>query len=262
MTYGFIGCGNMAGAIINALLDAKFLERVQINIFDVNEDNSVAFAKKSGVNRMENYEALIQGSDVVVLGVKPFVLPRLLTEAKDLIKQYAPLVVSIAASKTIAEIETLLGFAPPIVRVMPNMNAKVLQCMSGICKNAAVTEAQHKIVTDMFGAIGETMDIDEELFGAFTVIASCSPAFTYMYIDALARAAVKLGLNKKQALKIAAQTTLGSAKTLLETDEHPWELIDRVCSPRGMTIEGVSSLQRDGFEAAVAAAVEKAFAKS
>ena len=103
--------------------------------------------------------------------------------------------------------------------------------------------------------------VEEKNFPIFSVIGGCSPAYTYMYIDSLARAGVKNGLPKKMALEIAAQAVLGSAKTILESEEHPWELIDRVCSPGGTTIEGVASLQNDGFEATVIKAVEESYKK-
>jgi len=107
----------------------------------------------------------------------------------------------------------------------------------------------------MFRSVGIARELPEEVFPVFTAIAGCSPAFTYMYIDALARAAVRLGMNKKQAGEIAAAAVIGSAKVLTRSDEHAWALIDQVCSPGGSTIEGVCALQAGGFEAAVNAAV-------
>jgi pyrroline-5-carboxylate reductase len=104
-------------------------------------------------------------------------------------------------------------------------------------------------------------ELDESLFGAFTAIAGCGPAFVYLFADSLARGAVKLGMGKKQALEIAAATIAGSANSLLRSNEHPWELIDRVCSPGGSTIEGISSLLSSNFEASVMGAVEASASK-
>lgn len=133
--------------------------------------------------------------------------------------------------------------------------------MSAYCKNNIVTAEQEEFVNRVFSACGKIVYVEEEQFPIFSAIAGCSPAFAYLYIDSLARAGVKHGMNKKTALEIAAQTVLGSAKLILESGEHPWELIDQVCSPGGTTIEGVLSLQENGFETEITKAVDASFNK-
>ena len=144
---------------------------------------------------------------------------------------------------------------------MPNINAVVSESCTAYCTNELVTDSEKENIETLFSSIGTITEIEESVFPLFGVIGGCSPAFVYMFIDALARAGVQHGMKKELALKFAAQSVLGSAKTVLESNEHPFELIDKVCSPGGTTIEGVISLQADGFETAVHNAVKKAVEK-
>ena len=144
---------------------------------------------------------------------------------------------------------------------MPNINATVLEAMSAYCCSESVTDDQKEFANKLCSSFGKVIPLSESYFPLFCSIAGCAPAYAYMFIDSLARSAVKNGMNKSVALEIAAQTVLGSAKKILESDEHPWELIDKVCSPGGTTIEGIVSLQKDGFESAVCNAVDAALQK-
>lgn len=144
---------------------------------------------------------------------------------------------------------------------MPNINAKVGAAMSALCANQQVTQAQKELVARLFCAVGQVKELDESFFPLFGVIAGSAPAFAYLFIDSLARAAVKNGMQKQAALEIAAQTVLGSAKLILESGEHPWVLIDQVCSPGGTTIEGIAALQETGFETGIRKAVDAALEK-
>jgi pyrroline-5-carboxylate reductase len=144
---------------------------------------------------------------------------------------------------------------------MPNINAKVLASESGYCANENCTSEQKKMVYDMFSAVGSAIEIPEKFFSIFGVIAGSSPAFAYIYINALAKAAVKAGMPKAQAMEIAANTVLGSAKMVLESNEHPCKLADMVCSPGGTTIEGVCALDEMGFENTVIKAFDAVLEK-
>ena len=126
---------------------------------------------------------------------------------------------------------------------MPNINAKVGCATSAFCTTETVSDEQKAIVKKLFSTVGAVTELSEKMFSIHSVIGGAAPAFAYLYIDALSRAAVKAGMPKKQALELTAQTVLGSAKMVLESGEHPWELIDQVCSPGGTTIEGVCSLE-------------------
>ena len=261
MTIGFIGGGNMAGAIIKGLLTAGIYRPGEIFVTDITPERSQECAGRLGVTAADTAQELIDCSDTVVLAVKPGVFPSLLPEIAPLLQRRNPLVLSIAAGKTLGYIEEQLGFAPALVRVMPNINAKVGAAMSAFCANANVTQEQKKLVSRLLRAAGQVQELDEGFFPLFGVIAGSGPAFAYLFIDALARAAVKNGMNKQVALEIAAQTVLGSAKLILESGEHPWSLIDQVCSPGGTTIEGIAALQENGLETAVRKAVDAALEK-
>lgn len=261
MTIGFIGGGNMAGAIIKGLLTAGIYRPGEIFVTDITPERSQECAGRLGVTAADTAQELIDSSDTVVLAVKPGVFPSLLPEIAPLLQRRNPLVLSIAAGKTLGYIEEQLGFSPALVRVMPNINAKVGAAMSAFCANENVTQEQKKLVSRLLRAEGQAQELDEGFFPLFGVIAGSGPAFAYLFIDALARAAVKNGMNKQVALEIAAQTVLGSAKLILESGEHPWSLIDQVCSPGGTTIEGIAALQENGLETAVRKAVDAALEK-
>lgn len=261
MNIGFIGCGNMATAIIKGITKAQIVKGEEIFVFDKDPaklDNAVA---KYGVTKCKNANVVTQISDYVILAVKPNVITSVLNEINIALEESNTTIISIAAGKTIDFIRDSLSHKNKIIRIMPNINAMVGEACSAYCANEYVTEAEKTDVEKIFGSIGSIMELDEKDFPLFGVIAGCSPAFAYMYIDELARAGVKYGMKKDDALKIAAQSVLGSAKMILQGDAHPYELIDRVCSPGGTTIEGVLSLQKDGFANAIHNAIDKAIDK-
>ncbi|MCR4926170.1 MAG: pyrroline-5-carboxylate reductase [Clostridiales bacterium] len=257
----FVGAGNMANAIIKGVTASKVIPNENIFVFDIFQEKAEQTAKNYNINACSSADELIEKADIVILAIKPNVFPEFLPQNAEKLKNKNPLIISIAAGKTIDFISNLLGYNAHLVRVMPNVNAKVSAAMCAYCCNDNVSDAQKAEVEKIFNATGKIIPLEEKYFPVFGVIAGCAPAYAYMFIDSLARAAVKNGMNKKIALEIAAQTVLGSAKLILESDEHPWELVDQVCSPGGTTIEGVTSLQADGFEAAVTNAVDAAVEK-
>lgn len=260
-TIGFIGAGNMASAIIKGMVRANFMDGENIFVFDLSEEKSEALKKECGVSVAKSACEIAHNCDCVLLAVKPIAFPSLLGEIKDDLKENNPLIISIAAGKTTEYIGSLLGYDATIARVMPNINAKAGAAMCAYCSSKPLTEDYVTFIEGLFTSVGRIIPIGEEMFPLFSVIAGCSPAYAYMFIDALARAAVKHGMNKKVALEIAAQAVLGSAKLILESGEHPWELIDQVCSPGGTTIEGLAALQDCGLDSAVRKAVDAAVDK-
>ncbi len=260
MKYGFIGTGNMAGAIIKGMTSAGF-SGSDIYAYNRSRGKANALAELCGINVCSSSEEVGEASDVLILSVKPNVLPVAVPPIKDSIIKKSPLVISIAAGKTLEYLQELISPDVPIVRVMPNINAKIGCSTSAYCTTASVTDEQKKIVEELFSTIGSITELPENLFGIHGVIGGAAPAFAYLYIDALSRAAVKAGMPKAQALELTAQTVLGSAKMVLESGEHPWALIDQVCSPGGTTIEGVCSLEADGFEVALHNAFDAVYNK-
>lgn len=261
MKLGFIGSGNMANAIVKGVLAANLSCCNGICAYDIDAEKAQAFCSGYKIECAASLDELIDFADAIVLSVKPNVFASLLPGISKQLEKKNPLLISIAAGKTIDFIENLLTYNAAVIRVMPNINAKVAGAMCAYCCNAQATQEQQKFVTEIFSAVGEIIALDESYFPLFGVIAGSAPAFAYMFIDSLARAGVKNGMNKKVALQIAAQTVLGSAKMILESDEHPWELIDQVCSPGGTTIEGVCQLQSCGFETAITNAVDAGVSK-
>ena len=260
MKIGFIGAGNLATALVAGASKTNFFKDNEFYAFDVfapSLENIASF----GVNKCVSAEELINNCETVILAVKPKDFPALLKENAEVFKQKNPFIVSVAAGTDLSFIRSLLGFDARLARIMPNINASVGGSATAVCCPENVTAEEKQSLIGFCESFGSAFEIGEELFPVFGVIGGCSPAFNYMYIDQLARAAVKLGMNKKTALQVAAQAVKGSAEKILSTDEHPYDLIDKVCSPGGTTIEGVAALQANGFENAVNAAVEAAYNK-
>lgn len=262
MTFGFIGAGNMVSAIVKGMtLGEKAYHAKEIFVTSKSVSSAEKLANLCGTTACQTATEVIAESDVIILGVKPHVLEQILPDLKDVFAQKNPLVISLAAGKSLAFLADLLPPNTAIVRVMPNINAKIGASTSGMCANQFVTDEQKTLVKDIFETIGSITEIDESQFAIFSAIGGASVAFAYLYMDALAHAAVKAGMTKQQALALTAQTVLGSAKMVLESNEAPWVLIDQVCSPAGTTIEGIASLQRDGFESTVMNAFDAVLAK-
>lgn len=260
MKFGFIGAGNLATALVAGASKTSFFTENAFYAYDVFEpclDNIASY----GVDKCTNVTELINNCDTVILAVKPKDFPSLLTENAEVFKKKNPFIVSVAAGTDLSYVRSLLGFDARLARIMPNINASVGGSATAVCCPDNVKPDEKENLIAFCESFGSAFEIAEALFPVFGVIGGCSPAFNYMYIDQLARAAVKLGMNKKMALEVAAQAVKGSAEKILSTDEHPYDLVDKVCSPGGTTIEGVTALQENGFENAVNAAVEAAYNK-
>ena len=259
---GFIGCGNMATAIINGAVSSEFIAGENIFVYDIDSEKTTQLFEKHGVNICDSVEGVVESTEVTVLAVKPQIFPTVLPQIKDVVLEKGTAIVSIGAGKTLNYIGSFLDDDAKIVRVMPNINAKVGASMSGVCGNKNVSDGLLEFVKELCKSFGDVVEISEDMFPLFGVIAGCSPAYSFMFIDSMAREAVKNGMNKKDALKICAQAVLGSAKTILEDDDtNVWALINSVCSPGGTTIEGVSVLEKEGFDETVMNAVKASLEK-
>ena len=210
MKIGFIGCGNMATAIINGITNNNVVSEKDINAYDIFDVATKKLKENKDINICENEKDVVKSSDIIFLAVKPNVQASVLKAIDGEIKD--KLIISIAAGKTIEFIESNLKCKAKIVRVMPNINAKVGEAISAYCFNDSVTGEDKTNVESLLNGIGQVLCLDECYFPLFGVIGGCGPAFAYMFIDAMARAGVKNGMKKSDALKISAQTVLGSAK--------------------------------------------------
>lgn len=259
---GFLGCGNMATAIMGGAISSGFIAGENVYVFDIDNSKTDFLKEKFGVNVCDSAESVAENTDVTVLAVKPQVFSTVLPQIKDAVSEKGTAIISIGAGKTLNFIGSFLDDDAKIVRVMPNINAKVGASMSGVCKNKNVNDNLLEFVKDLCRSFGDVIELEEEMFPLFGVIAGCSPAYSFMFIDSMAREAVKNGMNKKDALKICAQAVLGSVKTILEDgDANSWALINSVCSPGGTTIEGIAVLEKEGFDETVMNAVKASLEK-
>ncbi|MBE6817399.1 MAG: pyrroline-5-carboxylate reductase [Ruminococcaceae bacterium] len=261
MNIGFIGCGNMASAIIGGIVEKGIVKGEDICVYDVFPAAAEKLQNAYGVKVMDAETEVVRSAETVILAVKPNVLGSVLSKINIALDESDTLLISIAAGKDLKFMRSHLSHDNRIIRVMPNINAQVGAAMSAYTANDIATDEDKALCNTVFSGVGRVMELEEVYFPLFGVIAGCSPAFSYMFIDALARAGVQNGMKKDVALEIAAQAVLGSAEMILKSDKHPYELIDMVCSPGGTTIEGVASLKKDGFENAVNNAVNSAVEK-
>lgn len=258
---GIIGLGNMGNAILQGILTSNIVQGNQIYVYDPHPEKGQALNASHAINNLASARDVARESDLVFIAVKPNVIVDVLNDIQKELKKNT-IVISIAAGVTIKTIAKCVGYEQKIVRVMPNTPALVNAAMCSITPNTEVTEDELSIVQRLLNCIGETEVVPEYLIDAVIGASGSSPAFVFMFIEALADGAVKAGLSRKQAYKFAAQAVMGSAKLLLATGKHPGELKDMVCSPAGTTIEGVQMLEEKGFRAAVIDAVEATINKS
>ncbi|MDR0433300.1 MAG: pyrroline-5-carboxylate reductase [Bifidobacteriaceae bacterium] len=255
MSIGFIGAGNMAGAIIRGIVGSGYAPAARILAYDPHAPTLDALVEQTGIVPVAGNPEVIAADTTVVLAVKPQVIPRVMEEVAAQIVAARPLVISIAAGTPIQSLERWLGPEQPIVRAMPNVNAQVRQAVTAVAGNGATTPEQLATAKAIFTSVGEVVELDESLFRAFAALAGSSPAWTFLYIDALARGGVAAGMPKALALQIAAKAVAGSAALLADGGAHPWELIDQVSSPAGTTIAGLTVLEEKGLSSAVLGAV-------
>lgn len=255
---GFIGAGNMGGAIIKCLCKSDFDSDIYVARKNAEALNSMA--KELGIKPCkDNIEAAEK--DILFMAVKPNMFADVIDEIKDTVKVKNTLIVSMAAGLTTESIRDMFGFDVRIIRIMPNINAEIAQSTTAICRNNLADDKDLQLVKKIMDYAGSVIDVPESQFAVFSAIAGCSPAYVYLFIDSLAKGAQKMGMQKKLALKVAASAVLGSSAMYAESDKHPWELIDKVCSPGGTTIEGVCTLEEYKFESAVVKAVENSVLK-
>lgn len=255
MKIGFIGLGNMASAIIGGILSKGMAKPDEILGFDKFEGARAAAKEKFEINVAEDNCRVAVESEILFLAVKPQFFPEVLAEIKDTVRKET-LVVSIAAGKTVAFLEEGISAEHKIIRCMPNTPALVGEGCTGVCCNKQVSEDEMEQVFELLSSFGKAYKITESMMDAVVAVSGSSPAYVFMFIEAMADGAVKAGMPRAQAYEFAAQAVLGSAKMVLETGKHPAELKDMVCSPAGTTIEAVKVLEEKGFRGAVMDAME------
>lgn len=258
---GFIGCGNMGKAMLGALVKSHNIKREDIIVSTKSESSAKNISIEFQVQTTVVNAKIAEKSNVLFLAVKPHFFKEIIEEIKDIISDDT-IIISIAAGVTIAQIEEWFGKKVKVVRTMPNTPALVGEGMSAICPNKNITLDELNYVGELYNLFGKYEVIEEKDFHAFIALCGSSPAYVFMFIEAMADAGVKLGLPRAKAYKLAEQSILGSAKLALETGKHPGDLKDSVCSPGGTTIEAVIDLEKNGFRNTVISAIEKCAEKS
>lgn len=261
MKYGFIGGGNMGGAMAKAAIEVVGGENVLL--CDRDEETTAVLAQKIGATP-STYEQIAAESRLIFVAVKPNLVAMVLEKLRSLLASRTDevCVVSIAAGVTIATMTGILGGNIPLIRMMQNTPVAVGEGMLVYACSDAASAADADALEVAMSRAGKIVPLSEKLIDAATAVMGCGPAFAYMFAEALADGGVACGLTRAQAQTYAAQMLLGAAKMILETGENPGALKDAVCSPGGSTIQGVRVLEEQGLRGAVIDAVIASYQKT
>lgn len=258
---GFIGAGNMAGAIIDGMLASGY-PADRIWVCDRNAPKRDAFAAK-GLQATDDNNALIESCEAVVLAVKPQVLKQVLEPLRDAFQASKPLVVSVAASVTAEAIDRWLGGGFAVIRTMPNTPSLVMTGATGLYANETVESSERDAVEAIFSAIGVAVWVeDEEDLHSVTATSGSAPAYFFRFMEAMQKAAEDAGLDADTAQRLIVQTAMGAARMVEQTGETPAQLRKKVCSPKGTTEQAIFSFERDDLDAVVARAMQACMDRS
>lgn len=251
---GFIGFGKMASAICKGVINSGFIKPCNIYAYDVNFEHLKEAAEELKINAVVDVKTLAKNVSNILVATKPFVVDDVLSDLKDVADD--KLIISILAGITIQKYEDNLPNSR-IIRVMPNTPAMVNEGMSVVCRGNKSTDDDLQFVLDLFSKLGSAISLDETQINAVTAVSGSGPAFYYYIIDKIACAGEVLGLNYDVALKLSAQTALGAAKMIMETNKTPEDLITAVTTPNGTTAEGNKVLIESDIEKVLFETVEK-----
>lgn len=260
-TAGFIGCGNMGGALAKAA--ARSVDSKRVFLSDTNADKVKALSEEIFAHPSSN-QYIAENCKFIFLGVKPQVISETIKEIAPIVRKRKDrvIIVSMAAGVSISAVESAFGFSIPVIRIMPNTPAAVGKGVILYSCDGEITVKETEEFEELFKLAGITDKIPENLIDAASAVSGCGPAFVYLFIEALADGGVLCGLPRDKALLYAAETVKGAAEMVLRTEKHPGELKDNVCSPGGTTIEGVKALEMGAFRATTVNAVSKAYEKT
>ena len=260
-TFGFIGTGNMGGALARAA--RKRLSGDEILLANRTASKAEALARNLGCRTADN-AAVANEADYIFLGVKPQMMAELLAEIGPVLaaRKSRFLLVTMAAGLTMARIRELAGGAYPVIRIMPNTPVSIGEGMVLYTAGDDVTQAEMQAFLSAMAEAGKFASLPEHLMDAGSSVSGCGPAFVDLFLEALADGGVACGLPRATALELAAQMTVGTARLVLESGRHPGVLKDAVCSPGGTTIQGVRTLEAGGLRSAVMEAVIAAYEKN
>lgn len=261
MKIGFIGLGNMARAMIGGMLKQEIVKPADIIGSARTQETGEKMKAEYGIQVREKNEETASEADVLVLAVKPQFFAEVIAQIKD-VTAPETLIISIAAGKSLDWIREAFGREIKLVRCMPNTPALVGAGCTGVCANGNVSEEEKKYSLLLMESFGRASMVPERLIDAVGAVCGSSPAYVFMFIEAMADAGVAAGMPRAQACEFAAQAVYGSAKLVLESGMHPAQLKDMVCSPGGTTIQGVRVLEEKGMRGAVIGALTACVEKS
>ncbi|HCT92625.1 MAG TPA: pyrroline-5-carboxylate reductase [Lachnospiraceae bacterium] len=261
MKIGFIGCGNMGGTMMQAMLDAGKCAPENIMASARSEERLRLRKEQMGVQVTTDNRRVAAFAETLFLAVKPQCYEKVIEEIREQVTA-DQLIVTIAPGKTLDWLAGTFGRELKIIRAMPNAPAMVRAGMMALCPNARVSEEELAGFRELCSSFGSTEVVEEHLMDVVTAVAGSSPAYVFMFIEAMADAAVAAGMSRAASYKFASQAVLGSAKMVLDTGKHPGELKDMICSPGGTTIEAVRVLEEKGMRSAVFEAVKACVDKS
>lgn len=260
-TISFIGCGNMAKAILRQLLAKEIVAPEEVIVTALHEESRQRLRREFPVRVEEDNKRAAASADYLFLAVKPQMYAGVIDEIKAVVKPEA-VIITMAPGKSISLIKESFGREVKVIRTMPNTPAQVGAGMTAVCRDASVSEEEFAEAMKLLRAVGEAAELPEHLMDVAGAVSGASPAFMFLVLEGLADGAVAEGMPRAMAYRFAAQSMLGSASLLLETGKHPGELKDMVCSPAGTTIEGIATLEKAGTRSAMLSAVRACVEKS
>ena len=252
-----LGAGKMGGILLQAFLKQNLFAPDQIHATVGHAERAVALSTQWGVDVSTDNLAAVKQADLVLIGVKPFQVPALIEQIKPALNNKQT-IISFAASVKTRSIEEAAGIDLAVIRAMPNTPSALGAGAAALCRGRFVSPAQMELAARIFETVGRTVTVDEKHMDAVTGLSGSGPAYIYIIIEALAEAGVKVGLPRDTATQLAAQTTFGAAKMVLETGYHPALLKDAVTTPAGCTIDGILELEEGGLRVTLIKAVMRA----
>ncbi len=249
---GIIGTGNMGSAIIKGISSGELKNSIMVH--DIDTSKLSAINSETGIKTTDSIDQVIKYSNILILAVKPDIVVKI----SSTLKNYHGIIISIAAGISIETLQNNAGADKRIVRAMPNTPVDVRSGMTVLSPSKNITSDEIDQIKSIFATVGEVLVMDEKHMNAVTAISGCGPAYIFTFIQAMADGGVKLGIPRSEALILAGQTILGSAKMFLDKKENPIMLRDKVTSPGGTTIAALHILEKAGFSGIVIDAIETA----
>ena len=256
MNLGFIGCTNITKAMMRNIIKEGLVPSDKIYVSDIDKYELHKISEELGINSVESRKEVAQNCEIIILAERAIYYTDVANEISNYIDKEKHIIVSTAPNMPISAVAQRFGDDIKIIRAKPNTPAIVSASMTGICHNQYVTHEEFNYVCNLMRSFGVVEEVSEELIDVVIAVSSSSPAYVFMFIEAMADAASADGMPRAQAYEFAAQAVLGSAKMILQTGKHPGELKDMVCSPGGTTLEAIRVLESHGLRSSVFEAVK------